>query len=527
MPAVSCYLVGVRWFVVIVSALAGLAPAGCGQRSRPEAGRDADLASGRVPEPADAAPVVLSPRPLGLASPDLAGWRRRPGHARYQDAVRAEHRSDWPATIEAARAARALDPTHLEAAWLEAAAAVRAGRLDEVLAPLQLAASGDWGKWGEPSLVLPMFAAFRSTPVGQGWVALGEAYRARYREVLGRSLPLIVDGALLGYDPADGRWQRLTRHRRPVRAAVASDPGPTGARIAYLGATAGSGLRVGVVDLGTGGSGRELELPAGTIGRLTWREVAGGPELVLVRRRPSGRGDLPAQLVDWRRGELRPLVGAPGPVRSDVMVVGAEGVAIVRRTPAGISADWDDDGLAGALRLDQRGRSITAPGSSLIARAGLAWSPGQARLAFVAQPDDPCAPTARFAVCVADAASGRITHLLEHAAPPQLIWIDERRLLVSAGGQAELVEVGANGGPTLEPAPAISTSRLVAGSVFVQAAPRLACAPPATQDTPGGEGEDEGLTGIDPATASAEVPDAAVEKRPPEIKPLADAGVTN
>ena len=84
------------------------------------------------------------------------------------------------------------------------------------------------------------------------------------------------------------------------------------------------------------------------------------------------------------------------------------GARLHRVPPDGISADWDDQGLASAIRIGTSNRVVTVPGQ--IDGNTIAWSPDRAHLAFVAQLDDHCDAATRSsaAAFVADAATGAV-----------------------------------------------------------------------------------------------------------------------
>src|SRR5262249_4025301 len=111
----------------------------CGNRPSPPPAERKDAAS------ADAeAAVDLAARPLGLADFEAYSWRRRAGQPAFRLARAAEDRGDWPAVIAACKDALAADAGHLEAAWLLAIGHAKVGQLDQVAAPLQQAAAGEF-----------------------------------------------------------------------------------------------------------------------------------------------------------------------------------------------------------------------------------------------------------------------------------------------------------------------------------------------------------------------------------------------
>jgi hypothetical protein len=165
--------------VVLVIALASL---GCGSRASPPP----------PPENKDAgaidAAIQLDGAALGL--PDLTSyrWRKRGGQPAFRIAFRAEGRGDWSEVVTTCKQALAADPGHLEAAWLYAVGLAKLGRTDQVLAPLQRAAAGDFVKWGQASLDLPALQAFLATPVGAAWRRRVEQDRKRFADAIARAL---------------------------------------------------------------------------------------------------------------------------------------------------------------------------------------------------------------------------------------------------------------------------------------------------------------------------------------------------
>ena len=158
-----------------------------------------------------AAPVVVEQLPLGLADLEAYGWRKRGGHPAFRSAREAEGKADWPAVVTACRQALAADPSHLEAAWLLAAALGRQGKTEELLAPLQKAVAGDFGKWGHASLELPALQAFLATPLGAAYKDRVERDRVEYIAAISRALVVEANGDLYALDPETKRWHRLTR----------------------------------------------------------------------------------------------------------------------------------------------------------------------------------------------------------------------------------------------------------------------------------------------------------------------------
>ena len=423
--------------LVVVAILVGTGACGSGK----DAGavrRDAGAGSG-----SDAPPVALGRAPLGAASLAAFDWRRRAGHAAYREAVAAETTEAWAAVVAACRRARQLDPDHLEAAWLEAAALARQGALGEVLAPLQVAAAGDWGKWGERSLDLPLFAAFRATPTGQAWSRAADAYRADYVAALARAAIVGAAGDLHAYDPTTQRWLRVTRTYGAVRAAVASDSARLVAYVAVRKTDRGRAATVGVVDLATGRPGGEVAL-SGERARLRWRDARGVAALeVADDKQHKAKFDR----IDWGRGTRAPS-DAKGALLSPTLHVDGDRARLVRLPHADVTADWDEEGVAGALRIERSRRTVTAPGTTLFDGNTLVWSRDQARLALATAPADPCAAEDRE-VAIIDVDTGRLRSVDRGAPIVQVSWIGDGMLAIARGGTVTLLAADGTPGATL------------------------------------------------------------------------------
>jgi hypothetical protein len=455
--------------------------------SRGNAPGDAQAAGQAAEVPVPAA------RPLGTATLDEFGYRRGPGRTAYERAVKAEKAArgdaDWQTVIDACREALAADPGHLDAAWLLAAALARKGEHAEILAPLSVAVAGDWGKWGERSLTLPLFEGFLASPHGEAWRALAEDYRAAFGEAARRAVMVLgrvgaprggeLDrrAELYGWDPGTGRWLRLSRTAGTVVAAL---PGPEGSGlVAYVAyrdlsrpgdrSSAVKRPRVAVVDRASGRVSREMAFTDVDELRLGWKAVAGDdPQVVVVI---DGGPDEGAWLVDWKRGhKKKPPAKSKLSPGKDTLIV-SRGQVLRRQLPAGVTADWDDDGLASAIRLDATRKTVTPPAGLVVDGHGLVWSPDRARLALVALADDgDCAAPARL--FVVDAGTGKLREIGQAAAPSPT-WVDDARLAFTAGDRVRVVEVASLG---------VETELISEGGVATAIVDRP-CAPAAEEET--------------------------------------------
>ena len=473
--------------------------------------------------------VDVAVRPLGKSSLDGFAWRRGPGRASFDRALAAEKRGDLPVIEAACREALAADPGHLEAAWMLAVVLARQGKLDQVLAPLEIAGAGDWAKWGERSLELGVFEAFRATPAGKGWVRAADDYRAALAGaladaavVVGRSAPyrrprsgndLRVDHKAELYAVGGGRWIRLTRTGGGVVGALPAPGRPLIAYAAYrelekqrVGGPAIRDLRIGVVDLATGKVGREVVLAGVDTATLGWVEQSGEPGLV-VRVDPA-RGAAKAAAkpktwaIDWRQGGKR---ATDARLRGDLLRVAAFAAARLRLPVAGITADWDDAGTASAFRID-KSRKVVAPGTALVDGHSLTWSPDGTRVAFATVAEDPCGDGAARAITVfvADAATGRTRAVGTGTSVPCPAWDAAGRLAIVDGDAVRVVDPATGKEVTrIAGGGGVATSVLGETRACVDPAPPPFAGPPVDEPPADEPPEVEVEVGDDAAAAAA------------------------
>jgi hypothetical protein len=422
-------------------ALAGLAAA-CGS-AKPPAPDDAPRAAAKAVAPVEAAaPAEIAARPLGEA--DLTGydWRKRPGQPAFRMARAAEARNDWASVATLCRQALAADPTNLEAAWLLAAALGELGEAPSaIVPPLQVAAAGDFGKWGNASLENPALAKFRDTPTGAAWKRRVDEDRATYTAALARSVVVLARGDLYAFDPSGPRWYRLTRSGTVLGALAA----PSAHQLGYIARVRVKGkpeAALGIIDLAKGTQSRPVPLGDATA------------QIAFSTGEPTGFW------VDTRTGwhqldedfRWHPVGARPRPAGAWLAVTPTS--ARLHASPGNVTADWDDQGLASAIRIGSSNRIVAVPSPGLIARDTAAWSPDRTRLAFVAQLDDQCTPASSTAAFVADAATGQLTELERATGGLAVEWVADRKLaiagdkgvaLASLDGGAPVPIAGASG----------------------------------------------------------------------------------
>jgi hypothetical protein len=445
--------------------------------------------------PVDARTTVeLAPRPLGMADLAAYRWRKRGGQPAFRLARKAEDRDDWATVVTTCTQALAADPGHLEAAWLLAVGLAKLGQLDRVLAPLQQAAAGDFGKWGLASLELPALQPFLATPTGEGWRGRVEQDRARYVAAIARSVIVTADGDLYAVETDTRRWHRLTRTSGIVIGALAV---PSAHQIAYVSRSTQNARRelgIGVIDLAQGKSSRPIAL--GTPGAITVAYSARSPAGFWIG---SGAPHAPAwrQLDDdYRFHALPPRTPRPtGPW----LEVTARASVRLHALPSGVTADWDDQSLASAIRIGTSNRIVSVPSPGLIDGNTAAWSPDRVHLAFVAQLDDHCtAGAVNTAAFVTDAATGGAREIERAAAGIALEWLAERKLAIAGDHGVTIRSLD-------EAVPPISIEGAT-GLMIPRERPRCAPADPDDELPPGGaheEAEAEAGAAVDAGVSDA------------------------
>jgi hypothetical protein len=390
----------------------------------------------------EAAVVVLDDLTLGVSELEVFQWRERGGHPAFRTARSAEAREDWQAVVTTCRQALAADPSHLEAAWLLAAALGRQGKHDELLAPLQQAVAGDFGKWGHASLELPALKAFLATPAGTAWTARVDAERSEFVAALARAVIVEAEGDLFAFDPLAKRWHRLTRTFGAVIGALRVTAANKIIYVTKQGAKGKKTFAVGSVDLATGRATRPLELGTTKPISVAYQTKTNPGIWVRIEKK--------WHRIDERYQLAKLPSSTPRPQGWYIDVRGRK--AKQRALPvAEVTADWDDAGLASAIRIGRSNRVVSVPSPGLIDGNSASWSPDRSRLAFVAHLDDHCTPgSISTAAFVADAATGQ-TQELERAVKGLTVeWLADGKLALAGDNGVVVYDLEANANAKLD-----------------------------------------------------------------------------
>lgn len=462
------------WRFALVLCAAAACGKGSGGSGDPPPKHD-DAGSGAGSRPA--ARVDLAARPLGVDQLDAYLYRKRPAHAAYQAARKAEAANDWKGVVTQCRQALSADPTHLDAAWLLAAGLAAQKKWDELVEPLSLAVAADFQKYSRPSLELAQLQPWLATPMGEAWKRRVEDDRSTYLEALARSIVIEADGELYAFDPKLGRFYRLTRTGGGVVGAL---PAPGSREIAYVVRQGPKGKRelaIGVIDLGKGTTTRTAS--TGTLGPISVVYSKADARFVVGQgaAKPTWRALSAGKLEAMKAGTARPA----GP-RLDVQ----RKTARLHALPQGaVVADWDEQRLASAMRVGTSNKVITVPSPGLIDGNTVVWSPDHTHLAFVAQlqADAVCTPgSPRAAAYTADAATGMARPLYTPSIESGKLdkglaveWVSDRTLAVASASGVSIL--------SLDGAPALAIPGAT-GLVTPRPRPRCQVAPDDDESTP-------------------------------------------
>ncbi|MFT3692595.1 MAG: hypothetical protein QM831_05610 [Kofleriaceae bacterium] len=408
-----------------IALLTVIGTSACRDTPAPEptpAKRDAGSA---IPDAAGRPAAPRSERPLGLADQQAWEWRARAGHPVFREARKLEDAHDWAGVAAACDRALAADPTNLEAAWLAAVAYAKIGQNDRVTAPLILAGTGDFGKWGLASLEQPGLKPYLETDAGKAWRAEVEPLRSRFVSAIKDGVRVIAHGDVFAV--TKDRWYRLTRTYGSVVAVYGVDD----THLAYVTRGKKSGRRgVGYIDLSTGITGKPQPIGDGPA-QLAWSGKDNGFYVAQDKlKKLLTLADGPAQ------GTLIATSLTTRPSGSWLEIYKTSGTRLHRTAP-NIAADWDGSGLASAMRITSSNRTVTLPGQ--IVGDSIVWSADKNRLATLVVIDAaPRAETCTVDVFAIDATTGAQTKLSSGGRNIGVAWIANRTLAIAGDDHVEL-----------------------------------------------------------------------------------------
>jgi hypothetical protein len=479
---------------------------------------------------------ALDPLPLG--KDDLSGYAfsRGPGRAAFKQVIAAEKAGDWKAVEEGSRATLLADAGHLEAHWSLALSLARQGRFVDVAGPLSSAVAGDWMRWGERSLDDDALRGFLASDYGAQWRDLAGAYRDQFRASAARGLPVVGRrgkywipkkpgkqsinhrSEIYSYDVESGRYLRLSRTNASLAGFLVS---PGGSQLAFVmynriwlpdpkaAGDARPYIRsafVGTIDLVTATmSEHEVAFRDVASIALVYGEASDGVEPLYVRvRNTAPERGVPIEqtfLVDTAH-DRKTEVGAEAAAALTGHALTVEHGFIRssgHRVP-GVLADWDDDGAAGAFRLEDTSKTITLPAGQSADATSMRWSPSRTRLVVATMAVDPCSKTGderSVTLYVVDAAAAKLRPVAVGEGMFAPVWLDDRQLawvdaskrypavrLVDVLSGSEIVRLEAAGG--------VSTDRLM---------PDTSCRPVHTDDDADELGADDDYDNPEPAPA--------------------------
>ena len=196
---------------------------------------------------------------------------------------------------------------------------------------------------------------------------------------------------------------------------------------------------------------------------------------------------------DWRALDDEPQLrldpdAAEGPGRRAAML--AERVARRHRPhrapapPAGrdVSADWDDQSLASAIRIGTSNRVVIAPSPGLIDGNTLVWSPDRSARSRSSRSstDRLHAGHAERAAFVADAATGIVHGARARAGGLAIEWLADRKLAIAGDSGVSIVDLDGRAQPV-----ALERRRPACSATpTLHAAPQAQCTPTSPTTSP-------------------------------------------
>ena len=269
---------------------------------------------------------------------------------------------------------------------------------------------------------------------------------------------MTAGGELYAYDAKGPRWNRLTH---TYGAVIGGLRVPETSQIVYVTRQRARGkkdvtLAVGIVDLARGRTLGAIEL--GTPGPIAVAyAVKKSPGVWIGTRGPRG---MTWQLLE-ANGKLGPL--PPKSTRPPGPWLEVTGKLVRSRTiPVyDIVADFDDKGLASAIRIGRSNRILSIPSPGLIDGNSLQWSADRAHVAFVAQLDDQCGQGAvNAAAYVADATTGALRELERAAGGLTVDWLSDARPVVAGDKGVTIYELAGGEPVALEGADGLLVPRV-------------------------------------------------------------------
>jgi hypothetical protein len=434
---------------------------GCGGKKKKSADDDEEqlLQAGNLArDPGQAAELPLEPdapgpptKPMGADMITAFNYEYGKGSKAYKKAEAAAKKSDWQAVKDAAQAAIAADPWHLDAHRTLAGALARLGEHAAVSEHLSIALAGDWLRWGPVLDQDPALAELWKTEAGSEVRALNQAYRAEFSRRARNGIWLVgrrtrytrpdkpgtqwsaTRGELFAYDQDTRRYVRLTHTGEALAGWMRSPTGDEIAWIAYsqvnrpaTGKPLLGRVRVGVIDAQTLLPIGETTALRGDFTRVDLQYRSGDELIASVFEgktewdyQPAGR-DQPTTryALDKQTGKPR-KVDVPASDES-VLSMTLEKVWLTEAATRGYQVS------GAALTVAGSPGAVTLPADELV--TGVVLSPSKTRL-VVSTVADGCSEKPTGSIYLGNVAAGKLEHILRGNSDFQARWIDDSRLV--------------------------------------------------------------------------------------------------
>lgn len=407
--------------------------------------KDAGIAAlAQAADASEAVPALVT----GLPDPAGYAYRTRAGHPAFRTAREAEAAGTWQAVAAACREALAVDPRHLDAAYLLGVALAKTDAAPaHVLEPLGRAVGGDLLKWGRAVVVQPALQPLWSTPLGKAFVARVEEAHRDFTALLGRALLVNANGDVYAFDDTASRWHRLTRTGGAVVGTFRVKHVP---KLVYVtrerdAKTKQSHVGIGLIDLAAGRSKRMVRLPAISEAiRVAFNSKDPEVNAFVIYSKGWFALDDRDDVLALRPLDTKEHPGAVGKLAEMASIdVRGRTTRAQRLELPNIAADFDEHRLASALKITQTKRIVTVPSPGLIDGNTVTWSRDRSQLAFVAQLTDDCkAGEPTSAVFVADASTGAPRELERAIGGMAVEWMENRKLAIAGDRGVTIYELG-------------------------------------------------------------------------------------
>ncbi len=402
-------------------------------------------------QPVDAKPAKPAPtRPIGVSDPGAFNYLYGKGEKPFEAVKTALKKKDWAAVRDAAKATIAADAAHQDAQWELARALIALGDHAGAVAPLTVALTADWLRWGPGMAAGTDFAGFWASDAGKAFKptydTMGKDFLERAHAGVfvvarrGSFKPPAIKpkgqwaatrAELYAYDRPSQRYLRITHTDHQLAGWMASPDGEELVYVAWSELTTGATpadatligkARIGLIkvdDLAAAGPEARLE---GSHRRILVQYLA-GDELWVTGLPAQGRwgvGDGKSYSLDRGVGKLKKAKAPPATdAATPTLIVDYEKVEVTGPPATDIQAEPE----ATSFRLLTSNNTVTLPAGEMVAEDSYFWSPEKGHL-VVRTTSQPCSGKPEATLYLVDASTGKLKNILRADSPFGVRWVD-------------------------------------------------------------------------------------------------------